>query len=247
MLIVTVPHQFLYERKLRLPSRRNPLHRRLIPQTLLADIEEAIDPCECRVRFLADHDDGYNYRAELNREPDGSQDIVVALERIARPSWRPELDQDELWSAPATSSVRYVEVDKRLPAPIRTIAPDPRGVDRIILVKLDHRGDFMMAKDAFKMFRDGFKKAEITLVCGSWNVAEAKGSGLFDRVMPFDFFPEDDFARLAMEPREVLIERFAEEIAREVLRSCCRSAPVRGHEGGSASRSGPQSCRLRSL
>ena len=90
MLIVTVPHQFLYERKLRLPSRRNPLHRRFYtPNTLLADIEEAIDPCECRVRFLADHDDGYNYRAELNREPDGSQDIVVALERIARPSWRP--------------------------------------------------------------------------------------------------------------------------------------------------------------
>src|SRR5208282_3256359 len=78
MLIITVPHQFLYERKLRLPSRRNPLHRRFYtPNTLLADIEEAIDPCECRVRFLADHDDGYDYWAELNREPDGAQVIVV--------------------------------------------------------------------------------------------------------------------------------------------------------------------------
>ena len=29
-LVVIVPHQFLYERKLRLPSLRNPLHRRLL-------------------------------------------------------------------------------------------------------------------------------------------------------------------------------------------------------------------------
>ena len=29
----------------------------------------------------------------------------------------------------------------------------------------------------------------MTLVCGSWNVAEAEPSGLFDEVIPFDFFP----------------------------------------------------------
>jgi hypothetical protein len=216
MLIITVPHQFLYERKLRLPSRRNPLHRRFYtPNTLLADIEEAIDPCECRVRYVGDNDSLYDYAVQLDKEPDGGQDLVVAIEKIDRPMWRAELDKDELWSAPATGPVRYVEVDKHVPATIRTIAPDPGGVNRIILVKLDHRGDFMMAKDAFEMFRDGFKTAEITLVCGSWNAAEAKGSGLFDRVMPFDFFPEDDSARLAMPPREVLIERFAEAIAHE--------------------------------
>jgi hypothetical protein len=167
------------------------------------------------VRFLADHDEGYDYRAELNREPEGAQDVVVALEKIARPAWRPGLDNDELWVKHPATPVRYLEVDKRLPYPIRTIAPDPRGVSRIVLLKLDHRGDFMMAKDAFKMFRDGFKTAEITLVCGSWNVAEAKGSGLFDGVTPFDFFPEDDSARLATESREVLTRRFAEAFAHE--------------------------------
>ena len=44
MMIISTPHQFLYERKLRLPSRRNALHRRFYtPNTLLADVEEAID------------------------------------------------------------------------------------------------------------------------------------------------------------------------------------------------------------
>src|SRR5271165_5152642 len=95
VMIVTAPHQFLYERKLRLPSRRNSLHRRFYtPNTLLADIEEAIDPCECRVRFLGENDAGYNYLAGLSSNPDGGQEIVVALERISRPAWRPELDLD---------------------------------------------------------------------------------------------------------------------------------------------------------
>ncbi len=158
MLIITVPHQFLYERKLRLPSRRNPLHRRFYtPNTLLADIEEAIDPCECRVRFLADHDEGYDYRAELNRGPEGAQDIVVALEKFTRPAWRPELDKDELWSESPTKLVRYLEVNKRTPALIRTIAPAAQGFDRIIVLKLDHRGDFLMANEAFTLLRNGFE------------------------------------------------------------------------------------------
>jgi len=101
MMIVVVPHQFLYERKLRLPSRRNPLHRRFYTSnTLLADIEEAIDPCECRVRFVGENDSGYNYRVGLSGDPDGGQDIVVALEKIPLPAWRAELDHDELWMQP---------------------------------------------------------------------------------------------------------------------------------------------------
>lgn len=51
MLVITVPHQFLYERKLRLPSRRTPSHRKFFtPAILLADIEEAIN---CTARAFA--------------------------------------------------------------------------------------------------------------------------------------------------------------------------------------------------
>jgi hypothetical protein len=213
LMVVTTPHQFLYERKLRLPSRRNPLHRRFYtPNTLLADIEEAIDPCECRVRFLADNDAGYDYRAALGGEPDGAQDIVVALEKIARPPWRPELDRDELWATTSNQPTRFLEIDKGNPTLIRSVVPDRRGVDRILVMKLDHRGDFLMANGAFKILRKAFPAAEITLVCGSWNVGEAKKLRLFDKVTALDFFPEDDSARQQTPPRDVLIQEFLKEM-----------------------------------
>jgi hypothetical protein len=214
LLIITVPHQFLYERKLRLPSRRNPLHRRFYtPNTLLADIEEAIDPCEYRVRFLADHDENYAYWANLESEPSGGGDIVVALEKIVRPPWREALGREELWTHAPTQPVPYLEVSRRTPAPIRTILPDGRKVGRILLLKLDHRGDFLMAGEAFKLLRNAFSSAEITLVCGSWNVAEARKIGLFDIVLAFDFFPEDNSAGQVMPSRELLIRRFAKEMS----------------------------------
>ena len=49
----------------------------------------------------------------------------------------------------------------------------------------------MMATPAFRILRQAFPQAAITLVCGSWNRREADGLALFNRVIPFDFFPED--------------------------------------------------------
>ncbi|MGO9419748.1 hypothetical protein [Roseiarcus sp.] len=216
MMIISVPHQFLYERKLRLPSRRNRLHRRFYtPNTLMADVEEAIDPCEFRVRFLGDSDAGFPYWAGLNASPEGGQDIVLALERIVRPPWRSELDADELWAETATKPVRFLPLDKNQPAPIRIVAPDLHGISRIIVLKLDHRGDFMMATEAFKTLRQAFGSARLTLVCGSWNIAEAQRSGFFDEVVAFDFFPEDDSARQERPPRKTLIAGFARKIEGE--------------------------------
>jgi hypothetical protein len=213
ILIVSAPHQFLYERKLRLPSRRNRLHRRFYtPNTLLADIEEAIDPCEYRVRFLGESDAGYSAFVRLDAEPEGGQDILLAIEKTVRPPWRPELDADELWAVTLTQPARYLPLGNEGPAPIRVIAPDRRGIDRVIIVKLDHRGDFMMATEAFRSLRTAFAAAEITLVCGSWNVAEARGSGFFDEVVAFDFFPEDDSAREARPSREDLTAEFAKRM-----------------------------------
>ncbi len=216
MMIVTVPHQFLFERKLRLPSRRNPLHRRFYtPEALLRDIEEAIDPCEYRVRFLGENDFGYDYRAGLSSDPDGGQDIVVGLERIAVPPWRANLGADEIWAESPKAPSRIPELGKNEPGQLRVVSPEAHTVKRIILVKLDHRGDFILGMEAFKTFRDAFGQAEITLVCGPWNVAEAKASGYFDKILPFAFFPEDDSARALMRPREELIADFARRMEGE--------------------------------
>jgi ADP-heptose:LPS heptosyltransferase len=59
---------------------------------------------------------------------------------------------------------------------------------RILVLKLDHLGDFVVALRAFEQLREVFPDATITLVCGSWNRAWAEQCGLFDKVIVFDFF-----------------------------------------------------------
>ena len=194
-LIVTVPHQFLYERKLRPPSRRNPMHRRFYTaNTLLADIEEAIDPCEYRIRLLGENDAGYEYISSLGAEVEGGQDIVLALEKLPRPAWRAELDLDTLAPADDRGPEHVLRLESLEPGPIRVITPDRGAIKRIVILKLDHRGDFLLATEAFQILRETYRAAHITLVCGAWNVAGAESSGFFDKVVAFDFFPEDSSA-----------------------------------------------------
>ena len=215
-LVITVPHQFLYERKLRLPSRRNRLHRRFYTaNTLLADVEEALDPCQYRVRFLGENDAGYDYGAELNSDADGGQDIIVVLEKLAPPAWRSELAKDDIWIERDAKPHNHVELKSREPGPILTVAPDRHGVGRIILLKLDHRGDLLIATEAFRTFRNTFDAAHITLVCGSWNVAEAKETDYFDKVLAFDFFSEDESVGSERASPEVLMKKFARIVRTE--------------------------------
>ena len=60
----------------------------------------------------------------------------------------------------------------------------------IILLKLDHVGDFFIATPAFRELRSAFPNAQITLICGPWNKQLACDLGIFDDVRPFSFFPE---------------------------------------------------------
>jgi ADP-heptose:LPS heptosyltransferase len=63
----------------------------------------------------------------------------------------------------------------------------PRAM-HILILKLDHLGDFIVALPAFEQMRDAFPEATITLVCGSWTRPWAEQCGLFDKVVAFDFF-----------------------------------------------------------
>ena len=198
---------------MRLPSRLNPLHRRFYTSnTLLADVEEAIDPAEFRIRGLVENDLGYTYGQELRGIPQGGQDIVLILERLPRPDWRAQLDSEDIWAAKPSSEFSSAilrtsqqELDR---VKYKVVRPDNEAIRRILLIKLDHRGDFLMSNEAFAMMRTNFAKSEITLVCGSWNRAQAEASGYFDKVLAFDFFPEDDSARLAIPARDVLRKEF---------------------------------------
>lgn len=69
-------------------------------------------------------------------------------------------------------------------------APRPARVERILVLKLDHHGDFLISLPALRDLRQSFPRAYIRLICGRWNVASARAAGVADDVRSFDYFPE---------------------------------------------------------
>lgn len=63
-------------------------------------------------------------------------------------------------------------------------------IRRIIMLKLDHLGDFFVAIKAMTMVRQAWPSADITLVCGPWNASLAAKLAMFDHIIPFSFFNE---------------------------------------------------------
>lgn len=179
-LVVTVPHAFLHDRRAQLPAPWRPRQRRLYtPASLLAEVEEALTPNHYRIRWLGDEDAGYDYALGRDARPVGRQDLALVIERIAPPAWT--LAADPPPSAPAPGPLFEpvrTRIERNLPGPVATI----------LLLKLDHLGDFIMSLPAIRALRAHFPAAHVTLVVGSWNEALALESGLADRVMPFDAF-----------------------------------------------------------
>ena len=74
-------------------------------------------------------------------------------------------------------------------SPAGRIFANGEAVKSVLVIKLDHIGDFLLAAPAFAAIRRHFADAEVTLLCASWNAGLGRKSGLFDRVIAFDFFP----------------------------------------------------------
>ncbi|MDO6413666.1 hypothetical protein Q4F19_04655 [Sphingomonas sp. BIUV-7] len=185
-LIITVPHTFLYERLLSLPSRWNPRQRRLYtPNSLMAEVEEALEANSYRVRLLCDDDNGYDYGVAADHPPSGASDILLILEKIDRPTWR-------LGPPLAPSKIRSAEPDYAFePKRTRVESVSQPPHRRILILKLDHLGDFIMSLSALEKARARFPGAHITLIVGSWNVEMARNSSLADEVIAFDIFPRN--------------------------------------------------------
>ena len=73
---------------------------------------------------------------------------------------------------------------------VRDFGPSPMPVQRILVLKLDHHGDFIIGLPALRALRGAFPRAHIKLICGPWNAASAHACGLFDDVACFCFFTE---------------------------------------------------------
>jgi ADP-heptose:LPS heptosyltransferase len=79
----------------------------------------------------------------------------------------------------------------RGPLAIYDFAFDSRGGRRLLVLKLDHYGDFVIGLPALKRLREAFASDHITLVCGSWNVDLARRLDVADDVRSYNFFPEN--------------------------------------------------------
>ncbi len=187
-LVVAVPHAFLHERQLSLPSRWDPSQRRLYtPRSLLEEVEEALAPNSYRVRYLTDLDKDYDYTLDVDQGPTGQSDVVLVLERIQAPRWTPTLVVEERQAKPRLQTPDYAFE----PARTRTeVAVRPR-IGKILLLKLDHLGDFIIGLGPLERVRTLFPDAEITLVVGSWNIDMARNLGLADNLIAFDAFPRN--------------------------------------------------------
>ena len=183
VLVLTVPHAFLDTRQDRLPAPRRPRQQRLYtPASLLAEIEEALAPNSYRLRWLADRDGGYDYARDRATPPAGRHDIALVLERIAPPSW--DLAPPMPAAAPAPDA---------LFEPLRSRAETMAAarIERILVLKLDHLGDFIMALPALRAIRRHFPIAHITLAVGEWNVGLARRVGMADELLTFEAFPRN--------------------------------------------------------
>jgi hypothetical protein len=183
ILVLTVPHAFLDTRQDRLPAPRRPRQQRLYtPASLLGEVEEALVPNNYRLRWLADRDGGYDYALDRATPPTGQHDIALVLERITPPAW------DLAPPQPAAAPPPDVMFE-----PLRTRAETmaAEAVQRILLLKLDHLGDFVMAVPALRAVRAHFPDAHITLVAGEWNAGLARRVGIADELLIFDAFPRN--------------------------------------------------------
>jgi hypothetical protein len=185
-----VPHQFLYERRFALGSRFDVRNKRFYtPASLALEFEEAIDPFEYRLRALADNDEDFDYLAGLAEPPRGPASVEMLVEKIEPPAWK----QEALAFGDRQIDERRPSEEfgsRSGPAPVVAVRAQEDKIKSILLLKLDHRGDFLLARSAFARLRGGFPSAKITFLCGSWNVSEAKASGFFDEVIPFSIFNE---------------------------------------------------------
>jgi ADP-heptose:LPS heptosyltransferase len=79
----------------------------------------------------------------------------------------------------------------RGPVAVHQFAFEKPGGRRLLILKLDHFGDFLIGLPALKRLRQAFPTDHVTLVCGSWNAELARRLGVADEVRTYDFFPEN--------------------------------------------------------
>ena len=185
-LVIMVPHQYLYEKRLALPSHYNADHKRFYtPGSLMLDIEETLEPNSYRLRHLADNDTDFDYSIPPEKHSGGCYEIELVIERIAPPDWTLRTRADDQAArvpgvSPPTVVTSWAPINLQAEA-----TPEPKL--RIAVLKLDHFGDLIIATPALRRLRALFPGAHVTVICAPWNAGNI-GPDLADDVRPLDYF-----------------------------------------------------------
>jgi len=68
---------------------------------------------------------------------------------------------------------------------------EPERIRKILVIKLDHLGDVILALPAIRRLRQLFPNAEITALVGTWAKSLLEREPAIDKVLTFDFFDAD--------------------------------------------------------
>ena len=108
-MVVSVPHQFLYEKRSALPSRWNQDHKRFYtPASLMAEVESALAPNSYRLRHLVDNDLGFTYASPPEIHSGGCYEIEMVLEKTAEPPWNIVPDLVEIDIGPDSELIEWI-------------------------------------------------------------------------------------------------------------------------------------------
>lgn len=115
-LVIVVPHQHLFEKRIEPPSAWNLDHKRFYtPASLLAEVEASLPPNSFRVRHLCDNDAGYDYTIPPLIPAAGCFEIELVLEKITQPHWDNEDGKSRFYRAneftPNNAADWWVETD----------------------------------------------------------------------------------------------------------------------------------------
>ncbi|MDE1150010.1 MAG: glycosyltransferase family 9 protein [Azospirillaceae bacterium] len=114
--------------------------------------------------------------------------------------WHPDLERE--------SGLYKVDAEPVEPIWAAGIAGVRSDIRRMLLLRLDHVGDFILTLPAFRQLRAAFPQARIEVVVGAWNRDLAAQSGLFDHIHVFNLY-----AARSSDGRALLGDAAAEQFA----------------------------------